>query len=150
MIADRLRGLGSLIGVAGLLGLATGCVGARTSVVADDAAYPISLSRAVRDADGAIVPPERAVKVGTFHDDATAWGLFYTAIRFNPRTDISQAINSQVKTAGGDAVVNLRIMGSVCAMDYVGVAMFVPLWPGCTKIAVEGDIIKVARTDVAR
>ena len=145
MRCDRLRGLLSLSGIVALLACATGCVGARTDVVADGAVYPVSLSRAVRDADGAVVSQERAVKVGTFHHDATAWGLLYTAIRLNPRTDISQAVNKQIKRLGGDAIVNLRIMGSVCAMNYVGVAVLAPLFPGCTKLVLEGDIIKVER-----
>lgn len=143
VIADRKGDFLSRSGIVALMACATGCVGARTNVVANDAVYPISLSRAVRDADGAVVAQEQAVKVGTFHHDATAWGLFFTAIRLNPRTDISEAVNAQVKRAGGVAIVNLRIMGRVCALDYVGVVFAPLLFPGCTKLVVEGDIIKV-------
>lgn len=145
MVIERLRRFFCLAAGVTTLAGATGCVGARTNVVAPDAAYPVSLSRAVRDADGTIVSQDRAVKVGTFRARFTAWGLFYTAVRLNPRTDISKSLNNQVKTAAGDAVVNLRVMSSVCAMDYIGVFFHTPLWPGCTKITVEGDIIKVAR-----
>jgi hypothetical protein len=145
MLADRLRSFAAFAATFATIACATGCVGARTNVVAADAAYPISLSRAVRDAEGAIIPQERAVKVGTFHDETKAWGLFYSAIRLNPQTDISRSLNEQIKTVAGDAVVNLRVMSSVCAMDYVGVFVFAPLWPGCANIVVEGDIIKVKR-----
>lgn len=137
-----------LAALGALLTLGTGCAGARTNVVADTARYPISLSRAVRDADGSVVPQDRVAKVGKFHSDATAWGLLYTGIRLTPRTDISKAVNGQVAAVGGDAVVNLRIMGSHCAGDFVPVVGLIPIWPGCANITVEGDIIKVLRATV--
>lgn len=143
MIADRAL---TLAAMAILVALSTGCAGARTTVVADTAGYPISLSRAVRDANGDIVTHDRVVKVGTLHDDATVWGLLYSAIRFNPRTDISQATNEQVAAAGGDAVVNLRVEGRQCALDWIPLVSLLPIWPGCATIKVQGDIVKVLRT----
>jgi hypothetical protein len=77
-----------------------------------------------------------------------AWGLLYTGIRLTPRTDISKAVNGQVAAVGGDAVVNLRIMGSHCGGDFIPLVSFVPIWPGCANIVVEGDIIKVLRATV--
>ena len=128
-----------------LLGVSTGCAGARTSVVADGASYPISLSRAVRDRDGSIVPSENMTKVGTLHDDATAWGILYSAIKLTPRTDISTAVNAQVAQSGGDAVVNLRVTGGHCASDFFALLTVIPIWPGCARIEVEGDIVKLKR-----
>lgn len=145
MVAEHVARLAAL---ALLLSAGTGCAGARTNVVADTAQYPISLSRAVRDADGSIVAQERVAKVGKLRSEEMAWGLLYSAIRLNPRTDISKAVNRQVAAAGGDAVVNLRIMGSHCGGDFVPFLTMVPIWPGCANIVVEGDIIKVLRKTV--
>lgn len=142
MVAER---LGALALTVVLLGVGSGCAGARTSVVADEASYPISLSRAVRDQDGTIAASERMKKVGTLRVDATAWGIFYSAIKLTPRTDISPAVNEQVAKAGGDAVVNLRIRGGQCAADFFAFFTAIPIWPGCASIEIEGDIVKVTR-----
>jgi hypothetical protein len=148
VIAELMPRLAALPAVLALVALGTGCAGARTNVVADSAQYPISMSRAVRDADGSIVPQERVAKVGKLHSESMAWGLLYSGIRLTPRTDISKAVNRQVAAAGGDAIVNLRIMGSHCGGDFIPVVSLVPIWPGCANIVVEGDIIRVIRANV--
>lgn len=146
MVVERLRTVAGLVVLAGLVGTGTGCAGARTTVAAESAAYPVSLSRAVRDADGEILANERAEKVASFYTTSRAWGIFYSLIRFNPRTDISEAINAQVAAARGQAVVNLRVMAGHCSMNTVAVVIGIPLLPGCTNVVVEGDIIRVKGT----
>lgn len=140
MIAERVTKLS--LSFAAVL-LATGCAGARTTVVADTSKYPVSLSRGVRDADGVIASAERTKKVGSLHGSSTAWGLLYSAVRLTPKTDISSLVNDQIAAAGGDAVVNLRIHSSHCASDFFAILTTLPVWPGCANIAVEGDIVKV-------
>lgn len=140
MIVERVARLAAL---ALLAAFAMGCAGARTTVVADSASYPLSLSRAVRDAKGEIVTQDRVVKVGTFEDETMVWGLLYSAIRLNPRTDISTAANEQIAAVAGDAVVNLRIEGRHCALDWFALFTFLPVWPGCASVKVRGDIVKV-------
>jgi hypothetical protein len=122
---------------------ASGCAGARTSVVADDARYPISLSRAVRDADGSLVESGRIVNVRTLQIESTAWGVLYSAVRLTPRTDISNAVNERVSAWGGDALVNVQISSAHCATDWFAVFTMLPFWPGCTNVVVKGDIVKV-------
>jgi hypothetical protein len=143
VVVERLRTAASLVVLAALVATGTGCAGARTTVVADQAAYPISLSRAVRDADGEIVANERTEKIAAFHTTSRAWGIFYSLLRFNPHTDISEAINTQVAAARGQAVVNLRVMAGHCSMNTVAVVVGIPFLPGCTNVVVEGDIIRV-------
>ncbi|HSO34737.1 MAG TPA: hypothetical protein VLT33_19520 [Labilithrix sp.] len=143
MAAELVRKLAALVVLIGFVAPGTGCAGARTTVAADKAEYPISLSRAVRDPDGEIVSNERAVKVAPFRATSTAWGIFYSLLRINPRTDISEAVNAQVAAAGGQAVVNLRVMAGHCAMNTVAVLVSLPFLPGCTKVVVEGDIIRL-------
>lgn len=129
-----------------LIALATGgCAGARTEIVAPHAAVPISLSHAVRAADGALVPAADREVVGTFHDERMAWGLFYSAVKLTPEKDISDEVNAQVARAGGDAVVMLRIEAHACAASYFAVLNALPVWPGCTKVTIDGDIVRVRR-----
>ncbi len=125
------------------LSTASGCVGARTTVVAPDAHYPVSLSRGVRDRDGSLVPGERRQVVGTFQEARTAWGMFYSLARLTPKTDISEAIDRQVRAAGGDAIVNARVGTLHCGANFVLFLPALPFWPGCVNVYVHGDIVKV-------
>ncbi len=142
MVAERCLVLAAVVAL-------TGCAGARTTVVADTASYPISLSRGVRDADGDLVTSERIQKVGDFKSAATALGVFYSGAKLTPRMDISKAVNAQVARVRGDAIVNLKVKSSVCASDVVPLVSMIPLWPGCANIVVEGEIVRVLPKAVA-
>jgi len=122
----------------------TGCVGARTSVVAQHSRYPVSLSRGLRDRDGALVPSERRTVVGKFSASHTAWGLVYSAAKLTPTTDISDEVNAQVTALKGDAIVQLTIVTRACALDYFVFPFgILPFWPSCTFVDVQGDIVRV-------
>lgn len=146
MVAEKLVRLGAALL---LVSVGTGCAGARTTVVADTAQYPVSLSRAVRDADGTIVAPRRTKTVGKLTFETTVWGMLYTAVKLNPRTDISEAVNEQMAAVHGDAVVNLHVKTGHCATEFFPGLNLIPIWPGCSKVWVEGDIIQVQRDGVA-
>jgi hypothetical protein len=122
-----------------------GCAGGRTTIQANEARYPVSLSPTVRDADGALLKKDQTKKVGTFKDERTAWGMLYSGVKLTPTKDISKQLNRQVKAVRGDAIVNLRIRTTHCGMNFVPLLNWLPVWPGCTNVYVEGDIVRVAR-----
>ena len=122
-----------------------GCAGARTTVVAPSAEVPVSLSHAVRGADGALVAAEDREVVGTFHDERTAWGMFYSAVKLTPEKDISAELNAQVARAKGDAVVGLRMVTHGCAANYFVILSALPMWPGCATVTIDGDIVRVRK-----
>jgi hypothetical protein len=134
--------------VIGALAMAlVGCAGARTTVIAEGSHYPVSLSRAIRDADGNLVPAERRTVVGTFRAKKTAWNLVWSAAKLTPTTDISDDVNEQVAAAHGDAIIHLVIVTTHCALNYFAFPMGVlPFWPSCADIDVTGDIVKVSAT----
>jgi len=125
------------------LAFVTGCSGARTNVTADEARYPISLSRAVRDADGEIVAQERAKKVADFQHESTSVAVFYS-FAGAAKKDISRFVNEQVAKHGGDAIVNLKVGVKNCGANWVPFFYILPFWPGCATVQVQGDIVKVA------
>ena len=135
------------IGLAGLACALTsiGCAGATTEIVAGGAKVPISLSRGLRDHDGSIVTMENQEVVGHFSYDRTAWGMLYSFASLTPETDISEAINTQVAAAKGDAVVRLAVRSKPCALNYVAVLNWLPFFPGCSNIEIAGDIVRVRR-----
>jgi hypothetical protein len=136
--------------VCALVSTVVGCAGARTEVVAPTANVPVSFSRSVRDQSGEIVGEERRQVVGHFESRHNAWGMFYSIAKLDPFTDISNEINEQVAAAHGDAVIHLSIRSKPCATDFVPVFNWLPFWPGCTKVVVEGDIIRVRREEAKR
>jgi hypothetical protein len=124
--------------------LVTGCAGARTTVVASRAHYPVSLSRALRDRDGSLVTAERRKVVGRFSASRTAWGMVYSAAKLTPTTDISDEVNAQVAAAHGDGIIHLTIVTRACALDYFSFPFgILPFWPSCTFVDVDGDIVRV-------
>lgn len=122
---------------------ALGCAGARTTVVAPTAEYPVSMSQGVRDAGGELVSADRRQIVGHFEDHRTAWGLAYSYARLTPTKDLSDELNAQIKAAHGDAVINLKVASSPCVLNFVPVVDLLPLWPGCSNVTITGDIIRV-------
>jgi hypothetical protein len=129
--------------------LLTGC-SVHTEIVAPTATVPISLSRSVRDASGAIVEPERRETVGHFRVHRDAWAMLYTAVQLDTKTDISRDVNDQVRAAGGDAIVRMSIHSRPCAFQFVGILNWLPFWPSCLDVVVEGDIIRVRREEAKR
>lgn len=123
--------------------LGAGCAGGRTSIAADGANYPVSMSQGVRDESGELVEKDRRVVVGTFDDKRTAWGMLYSGVKLTPKKDISKEVNRQVARAKGDAIVNLRVATETCALDFIPILNILPIWPGCTNVYVKGDIIRV-------
>lgn len=124
--------------------LIAGCAGGRTSIVAKDASVPVSLSEGVRDRDGELVDKQRKTVVGTFEDERTAWGMMYSSVKLTPTKDISKNVDAQVQQVNGDAVINLRVATAHCALNFIPLLNLLPVWPGCTKVKIRGDIVRVA------
>jgi hypothetical protein len=134
-----------MIGRATVLAALTiaGCAGARVSVTADRAAYPISLSDSVADGGGKLWKRNELVKVGTFETHHTALGFAYSAVTPWSTVDVSEEVNAQVAASAGEAVVGLEVRSSnVCGLNAVPVLPLLPIWPGCVRVDVTGDIVK--------
>jgi hypothetical protein len=118
------------------------CAGARSSMVAPEARYPVSMSPGMRGPDGRLLRGDEMQTVGHFHDERRAWGLLYSAIKLTPHLDESGPINAQVASTGGDAIVRLQVDSRPCVLDYAFIFTLLPIWPGCANVVVDGDIIR--------
>ena len=81
--------------------------------------------------------------IGHLEEHRIAWGMLYSLASLTPTSDISDAINTQVAAAHGDAVIHLSIRSKPCAANFVPLVNWLPFWPGCSKLVFEGDIIRV-------
>jgi hypothetical protein len=137
-----------LIGI--LLSTMPACAGARVSVSAETAAYPISFSNAVRDKSGVLHAAPTLRKVGDFSAGKTAVGFIYSSVSLPGTWDISEEINRQVRAAGGEAVVNFRLAATQgCeVLNSFPLLNALPIWVGCAPFEAAGDI--VVRAGVSR
>jgi hypothetical protein len=126
--------------------LACGCAGARVSVSAENARYPVSLSGVVRDKSGRIYNRHSLTKVESFSAQRTPVGVVYSAWTVPSTYDISDAINLQVASSCGEAVVNLAIsVSSSCTvLNSFPFLNVLPSWPGCVPLTITGDIVRRA------
>ena len=101
----------TLLGLVALFAT-SGCWGSRAYVVADGAKYPVSMSSAVRGPDGKVLTPDQLETKSSFATDYMTCRMLWTLIPLKPLggdEDISDAINEQLKAAGGEAIVNLTV-----------------------------------------
>lgn len=127
-----------------LLGFELGCAGARYDVTAATAKYPLSFSPALPDESGAILRlGEGLDATGFLNIDTTTYGFFYGAT--GDTVDISEEVNRQVKSQGGEGVVGLSLASTSCALNYLFPLMYLPFWPGCQGLTVTGRVVKVSR-----
>jgi hypothetical protein len=123
---------------------ATGCAGARVHVTAERSRFPISMSDAVRDRPGELYAPSSLQRLADFSVKSTKIGILYSGIAPGSPLDISDAVNTQVTAAEGEAIINLSVtVSESCAvLNSVPVLNALPIWPGCVPIAIEGQIVR--------
>jgi hypothetical protein len=137
-----MRSLPSLLLIAALT--LAGCAGARVEVKADQSRYAISMSQVIRDQSGQAYDPRSLDRVGTFHADKTRMGYLYSALTILSTIDISEEVNQQVASVGGEAVVGLTVsVSDACdVLNVFPILNIIPLWPGCVPVTVTGDIVR--------
>jgi len=141
-----MRAVGRALAPLALLGAlaAGGCAGARVTVSADRARYPVSLSAEVRDKSGRLFDQHSLTRVGTFNDHRAPGGIVYSALTIPSTYDISDAVNQQVASSCGEAVINLSIsISDACTvLNMFPFLNAVPIWPGCVPLSVSGEIVR--------
>lgn len=134
-----------------LFASASGCIGARVNVRADELEYPVSMSHWLVK-DGVTVSNRQIDKIGKVKHSERAWSLLYSRKMLTGEVDISRAVNEQTKALNGDAVVNLGIVASGCWVNaLIGITVVLPMLPvlpGCVDIDIEGDVVTIRRSTV--
>jgi len=84
--------------------------------------------------------PSELEPVGEFEHSGSAFGFIYSATSMD--VDISEAIEDQVRLAGGEAVVNTSVNVKQCALNFFFPLNHLPFWPGCATFHVAGTIVR--------
>jgi hypothetical protein len=122
-----------------------GCAGAECNITADRAKYPMSFSRGLPNDTGRTLTVGDGLKVvGSLDIEKTKLGFLYGLTKGS--LDISDELNRQVQTKGGEGVVALKLETRGCALNYLFPLMYLPFWPGCLSVQVTGRVVKVSPT----
>ena len=84
-----------------VLAVAAGCAGARVTVTAERATYPIPCPIASATTAAAFYERRELQTIGKLQTDATRLGFLYLALTPRSTIDISDAVNAQVAAAEG-------------------------------------------------
>jgi hypothetical protein len=122
--------------------LGLGCAGSRSSIVATDASYPVSMSPVVYGPDGQLLNRDRLEEVGSFtYEYSSVHALFTLLPLSRTRHDLSGRIDEQVAKAGGEAVVNLTVVANSNGWNGIS-AIFAGILPAYSKVRVSGTIVR--------
>lgn len=126
-----------------LFAIMVSCAGARGNLRFDELKYPVSMSPALYDKDNTVVFYKRELKpVGKLDYTKTIWSTLWTAVTFNPSQELGGPINTQIEENGGEGVVNMTVHVRNCSLNYIPILAWLPIWPGCTVVNIEGDVVK--------
>ena len=123
--------------------LATGCAGAKATIAAPTSEVPISLSQGIPDDAGKTLLTGKELKpVGEVYAHYRRWSWLYGAVRSTKPIDISEDINADVRSAGGEAVTEFSVRSAHCLANLLWPLMWLPIWPGCVEVDVKGTVVR--------
>lgn len=125
----------------------TGCgmAGSRGSMSLDNLAYPVSMSPFLYGPRGESVEKGKDLAVvGKFEYVKYHWGILYSAVALSGTGDIGEAINAEIARLHGDGMVNLTVTAKNGFLNSIPIFNLLPIWPGFTRLEVEGDIVKLS------
>lgn len=82
--------------------------------------------------------------LGAFSTSKPSFGLFYSALGISPRYDVSEDVNRQVSTVGGEAIIDATVSVTTdCnALNAFPILNVIPVWPGCVHVVMSGAIVR--------
>jgi len=137
-----------IFGGIGVLVAPACAAGGRGALTFERLEHPVSMSSYIEEPSGRILSPDDLDEVAVFHHDMRFWGMAYSALRLTGEKDLSEPINEQVRAARGDGVILLTVISEGCAWNRVPLLTLLPIWPGCTKVSIQGTIVR-SRPQVA-
>ncbi|HPI15569.1 MAG TPA: hypothetical protein PK875_01430 [Spirochaetota bacterium] len=119
------------------------CAGGRKTLRFDALTYPCSLSPFLYDVDGSVLAKGKDLKVvGEFKMVKDFWGIGYSVIPVSSDADVAIAMNKRIKELNGDGIINLKVTSSETNANLAVFFTFLPIWPGCTTVTINGEVVK--------
>ena len=124
--------------------LLAGCAGARGHLKFEKLKYPVSMSAFIYGEEKNVLQQDKDLKIlGPFHYEKTFWGMTYSFVKLSDSADIDESINKAIQEKNGDAMINLQVQVSGCAINSFQLIFgILPFWPGCTNAVIDGEVVK--------
>lgn len=124
------------------LSLMLQCAGSRGSIRFDKLEYPVSMSGFIYGRYQQIrIKDTDLEQVGQFSFTRRQWSIGYTFISLSDQSAFEQAINEAIRSARGEAMVNLEVQSVNCSLNGTPGISLLPFWPGCAEITFIGEIV---------
>lgn len=125
-----------------------GCAGSSVKMPLAGVRYPVSLSGYLFGPRKEILGKgQRLQVVREFNYTKSFWGIGYTLISLSDETDFDRFLNRKIEEAEGDGVINLKLSSSGCYINSTPCLNILPMWPGCTRVKIQGEIVRLRRMD---
>ena len=126
------------------LNVGCGVAGAKYSLGAPEAKFPISFSDALFSSDG------RVVVLGDSLEPRHSFELSFTPTSFfygttQSAVDLSETLNSIIDEHHGDGIVQLFVQAENCKSNALPFITMLPIFPGCQNLKVTGVVVKLKR-----
>jgi hypothetical protein len=119
------------------------CAGTKSSIVAEDCSYPVSMSSLVYGPDGQPLHREQLEEVGQFRFAYRSVHMFFTLIPLSRnRFDLSAEMDAQIEQAGGEAIVELSVLGHGNPWIELAPVIGFGLLPAYSDVSVTGVIVR--------
>jgi len=124
--------------------LLCGCAGARCRITARTVESPVSCTGCVFDPQGRPHQTRPDELVSHFTLAKAHYAMLWTAVPLNSKEwDLSEELNSKIRAASGNAVVNVTIHATGGEWYFTPL---IPILPDYVSMKVEGDIARIPDT----
>jgi len=118
------------------------CAGSRGEIKMNQSRYPVSLSPVIIDNGRMYVESENVHYVTKINLESRKWSIFYTLIPLNNLDSVPQEMDRIIKQYKGNGIMNLSLSAKACKWNFLFPLNALPFWPGCTRILLQGDIVR--------
>lgn len=119
------------------------CAGSRGTLKFDNVNYPMSLNQWIFNKDGQKVSIGNGlVQTGSLSEYFENWAFFYHWYSISNEKIFYTKIENSIRQKRGDGLVNTFIVIQDCFYNNLLFLNYLPIWPGCSTVYIEGDIVK--------
>ncbi len=116
------------------------------SIRFDDLKYPASMSGSLYGPNGEVTNTENGLKeIDGFYYSREYWSMFYSLVPLSGTNDIVEQMNMKIEKAGGDGMINVKVISDYSKLTSIWPLNLLPIWPGCSEVQVRGTIVKYVK-----
>ena len=128
--------------VLAMVSCSTGCAAGSGTLRFKKLSYPVSMSPVLEDDSGKLLGTYDLEKRGKFKKEVTFTNLIWGLVPTTGSVDLSAEINKKIRGVKGEGIINFSVTAIPCGSNFIFQLIIIPFWPGCTRVVVEGTIVR--------